>query len=56
MFAEKRMAATIVVRLIAFITSANNRDDNVLMISRTKDKFWNKIRLYVNYSLRIFIY
>jgi hypothetical protein len=43
MFAEKRMAATIVVRLIAFIASANNHDDDVPIISRTIDKFWNKI-------------
>jgi hypothetical protein len=35
MFAEKRRAA-IAVRVITFIAIANNRDDDVLIISRTK--------------------
>jgi hypothetical protein len=44
MLAEKIRTA-IAVRLITFISNANNRDDDVLIISRTKDKFGNKIRL-----------
>jgi hypothetical protein len=44
MFAEKIRAA-IAVRLITFISNTYNRDDDVLIISRTKNKFGNKIRL-----------
>jgi hypothetical protein len=36
MFAEKRRAAAIADRLITFIVSENNRDDDVSIISRTK--------------------
>jgi hypothetical protein len=41
MFAEKRRAA-IAVRLITFISNANNRDGDNLIISRTKDELGSK--------------